>query len=757
MIVRLTQIDGDLPNIALMRLAAWHRSQGDEVQWRHGVPLRRSSAVPASSAARVRKTPKRADDRYDYSRQADEPSSYDVVYASAIFDTSAERVADFMVQWPDAVVGGSCRAANGDLRVEDIVPTQFQELDYGGYPDFTASIGYAMRGCRYRCKFCLTPDTQIMTADGLKPIAEIAVGELVLTHEGRYRRVTDLITNHYDGPIHRLRSNSLANMYPVWATPEHPTYTRHMGSTSKGLVPTAFDWKDVGDIRASDTRRVHYRYAYPRTVETVDIKTCPGADWLPVSEDLMAVIGWYLADGSIGSAKGRDKFMLVFYPGNGEKGEADAYRIAAHMEACGMKASVFSPPSGDQFRTQYYGVRFCRWLVAQFGSLSHGKKIPLWVRQLPQSYLMPLLDAYASGDGSRNIHHKSHRLRLTSVSPQMALAWREIGMKCGYAVSTYPHKSSDMIQGRKVTSRPATAVTLTVPQPNSSSICRDDRYFYSAIKEHETKHYVGTVHNLEVEDDHSYCTAAFALHNCVVPILEGPARSNSTIARIWRGPGHPKRIALLDNDFFGNPEWRAVADEVVEGGYEVCINQGINVRALAGRPKVAGVLGRLRRGQATAEDHAAIASAERLADEQCEALARMRPRNFRFSRPTLYCAWDNLGDEEVFFEGVARLVKHGFRPSWLTAYMLIGYDQKETWDRIMHRYGRMNEAGIRVYPMVFGGDANRPRPAEWDRLKQFQAWVITGARATSSFEDFNRSHKPRRDDSDQLRLFEEAA
>lgn len=397
MIVRLTQIDGDLPNIALMRLAAWHRSQGHEIQWRHGVPLRRSSSAPASSAARVRKTPKRADDRYDYSRQADEPASYDVVYASAIFDTSAERVADFMVQWPEAVVGGSCRAANGDLRVEDIVPTQFQELDYSGYPDFQASIGYAMRGCRYRCKFC------------------------------------------------------------------------------------------------------------------------------------------------------------------------------------------------------------------------------------------------------------------------------------------------------------------------------------------------------------------------VVPVLEGRARSNSTIARIWRGPGHPKRIALLDNDFFGNPEWRAVADEVVEGGYEVCINQGINVRALAGRTKVAGVLGRLRRGQATPEDHAAIAAAERLADEQCEALARMRPKNFRFSRPTLYCAWDNLGDEEVFFEGVARLVKHGFRPSWLTAYMLIGYDPKETWDRIMHRYGRMNEAGIRVYPMVFGGDANTPRPAEWARLKQFQAWVITGARATSSFEDFNRSHKPTRDDSDQLRLFEEAA
>ena len=29
--IRLTHIDGKLPNLALMRLAAWHRAHGDEV------------------------------------------------------------------------------------------------------------------------------------------------------------------------------------------------------------------------------------------------------------------------------------------------------------------------------------------------------------------------------------------------------------------------------------------------------------------------------------------------------------------------------------------------------------------------------------------------------------------------------------------------------------------------------------------------------------------------------------------------------
>ena len=227
-----------------------------------------------------------------------------------------------------------------------------------------------------------------------------------------------------------------------------------------------------------------------------------------------------------------------------------------------------------------------------------------------------------------------------------------------------------------------------------------------------------------------------------MPVLKGKARSNSTIARIHRGEGHPRDIHLLDNDFFGNPEWRSVVAELVEGRYRVCLNQGINVRALAGRPKAPGALGRLRRGQATHEDMVAIEEADRLADEQCAALASLSYKNDAFTRPTLYTAWDNLGDEEVFFQGVERLKRHGIPPHHLTVYMLVGYDPKETWERIMHRYGRMMQEGVRPYPMVFGGDRKLSDPQNWARLKRFQAWVITGAHKTCAFEDFNASHRP---------------
>lgn len=173
---------------------------------------------------------------------------------------------------------------------------------------------------------------------------------------------------------------------------------------------------------------------------------------------------------------------------------------------------------------------------------------------------------------------------------------------------------------------------------------------------------------------------------CVVPTKEGRPRPESTVAQIWRGAPHAKRLHLLDNDFFGNPEWRERVAEIRDGGFRVCLSQGINVRIIN--------------------------------DEAAAALASIEYRDTKFERRRLYTAWDNIGDERVFFRGVDRLEAAGVPPKHLMVYMLVGYDLTETWDRIWHRFNRMVERGMRPYPMVF--DQSRTD------LKVFQRWVLTG-------------------------------
>lgn len=196
---------------------------------------------------------------------------------------------------------------------------------------------------------------------------------------------------------------------------------------------------------------------------------------------------------------------------------------------------------------------------------------------------------------------------------------------------------------------------------------------------------------------------------CIVPKMEGRPRANATIAQIWRGPEYPKHLHLLDNDFFGNPDWRSVVEAINGGGFKVCINQGINVRLLDA--------------------------------EQARAMASMNVRDDSFKTRRIYTAWDNIGDEAVFFRGVDLLEAEGVNPDNLMVYMLVGYDPRETWERIWHRYGRMMERKVRPYPMVHDRYRHE-KPDHWKKLKRFQAWVIRGTHKTSAFEEFNASHKP---------------
>jgi hypothetical protein len=184
---------------------------------------------------------------------------------------------------------------------------------------------------------------------------------------------------------------------------------------------------------------------------------------------------------------------------------------------------------------------------------------------------------------------------------------------------------------------------------------------------------------------------------CVVPRKEGAARSVRTVPEIWRGEGNPKKLLLLDNDFFGQPEWRARVEEIRIGRFSVCLSQGINIRMVN--------------------------------EESAAALASIEYRDNDFERRRLYTAWDNLGDEKVFRRGVELLERAGVPPRHLMVYMLVGYAPAETWERIFHRFNALVALGCRPYPMVFDGAA---RPD----LKAFQRWVVMGLYRSCAWRDY---------------------
>lgn len=123
--VLLINVDSKIPNLALMRLAAWHRRRGDEVFLQSC------------------------------------PSKPDRVYSSSIFKFSARRQWQIRQIYPDVIEGGTGYEGN-TLTLDAAIGEDGERIvpDYSLWPEFSASIGFTARGCRLACKFCVVPSKE---------------------------------------------------------------------------------------------------------------------------------------------------------------------------------------------------------------------------------------------------------------------------------------------------------------------------------------------------------------------------------------------------------------------------------------------------------------------------------------------------------------------------------------------------------------------------------------------------------------------
>ena len=167
MLIKLVQLDGKLPNLALMKLSHWHKAQGDSVM------LTRST-----QPTMFEETP-------------------DVVYGSAIFAKSLPRVIQLQEAYPNAIVGGTGGAMAGT--VETVVGVdEYEYYDYSVYPDYQHSIGFTQRGCRLNCGFCVVPKKEGRPRS-LNTIANI-------WREGTPRNVVLLDNDFFGQPVEQWRA-----------------------------------------------------------------------------------------------------------------------------------------------------------------------------------------------------------------------------------------------------------------------------------------------------------------------------------------------------------------------------------------------------------------------------------------------------------------------------------------------------------------------------------------------------------------------
>ncbi len=103
------------PNYALMKISAYHKAQGDTVEW--FMPI--------------------------------DADNYDVVYSSKVFEFTPEN--PYLPA--DTIKGGTGYGLYNELPAE--IDKQFP--DYSIYPACDYAIGFITRGCKNKCRWCVVP------------------------------------------------------------------------------------------------------------------------------------------------------------------------------------------------------------------------------------------------------------------------------------------------------------------------------------------------------------------------------------------------------------------------------------------------------------------------------------------------------------------------------------------------------------------------------------------------------------------------
>lgn len=118
--IGLIDVDGhNFPNYALMKISAFHKANGDDIEWAN--PL---------------------------------IGGYDKIYKSKIFTFTPD---DFTPYDCEVVKGGTGYDVASKLPKE--IET-FKMLDYSIYPQYNYSIQFLSRGCIRQCPFCLVRDKE---------------------------------------------------------------------------------------------------------------------------------------------------------------------------------------------------------------------------------------------------------------------------------------------------------------------------------------------------------------------------------------------------------------------------------------------------------------------------------------------------------------------------------------------------------------------------------------------------------------------
>lgn len=348
---------------------------------------------------------------------------------------------------------------------------------------------------------CFAAGTMILTRVGYRPIEDVEVGEEVLTHLGRWKRVTATMRRE-QAPICRVFAQGVPG---VAVTREHPFYvrtrTRKVVRRPKKTTIRLFSepqWVEAGDL----SRDCFLGQVLP-----------PEEDAPDVSAPTLRLLGRLLADGWVTKSWARRKRASSVYRLNVQAriccGKSESVELSELFNDARVRFSIQEGETALVFCTT--NQRFVQ-MAETVGHGAANKRVPGWVMALPQAKAEAFLSGYLSGDGSAEA---DVRLGWSAsyVSRALALGIALLAHRARRIVGSVGYHATNTkknIQGREVNQLPYYRPRL----------CRNNRtgfiegeYGWKAVRR-VVDCGKATVFNLAIDEDQSYTADGAIVHNC---------------------------------------------------------------------------------------------------------------------------------------------------------------------------------------------------------------------------------------------------
>ena len=320
---------------------------------------------------------------------------------------------------------------------------------------------------------CFAKGTYILTERGYIPIEQVIVGDKVLTHKGRWRKVTS--TMQRDNA--RIWGVDGFGILPTRTTAEHPYYV------TKPDAPMEF--REVKQLDG----------------DWYSTMVLPNEESNEYSKEMWWIIGRYLADGWRVRRKDRPNGgRIVFAISNEKRTEFEQRLEEAKLHGTYTKERTCGKYHVCNNKLYEY--------LEKFGKYAHGKRIPREAVCLSREKAEYFYNGYMSGDGRKD------REEATSTSAALILGMCIIAQRLGKSVPAVYYTGRDekcIIQGRECKQRDT--YTFRISKRSVKGHYRG-KYVCRELYQPKESDDFGTVYNISVEEDESYVANGAIVHNC---------------------------------------------------------------------------------------------------------------------------------------------------------------------------------------------------------------------------------------------------